>query len=130
MGVIRKFLGPKSKYDINLPYTYLAKVPIIENNTDLFSYYFSDTICGLIEHLYNEKILSSEAQLYGLYRKEEIELDKSICCDENGNWLMRPELCKKLEEYYESSKDILYKGHKEVEECSFDDRDRVGEGPF
>lgn len=29
MGIIRKFLGPESKYDISLPYTYMAKlVPI------------------------------------------------------------------------------------------------------
>lgn len=30
MGIIQKFLGPTSKYNKSLPYTYLAKVPIIE----------------------------------------------------------------------------------------------------
>ena len=34
-----------------------------------------------------------------------------------------------LEDYFEKTKDELYKGHKELEECSFDDRERQGEGP-
>jgi len=29
MGMIRKIIGPKSKYDKSIPYTYMAKVPII-----------------------------------------------------------------------------------------------------
>ncbi len=51
MGIIRKFLGPKSKYNKSLPYTYMAKVPIIEGDDELFSHYFADTICGLVEYL-------------------------------------------------------------------------------
>lgn len=129
MGIIRKIMGPKSKYDKSLPYTYLAKVPIIEGEDELFSYYFSDTICGLVEYLNERKIGPEEAELYGLYRKNEIKLDKNICSDSRGNWLLRPEICHVLEKHFEKTKDELYKGHKEFEECSFDDRERQGEGP-
>jgi hypothetical protein len=53
MGIIKNFIGPKSKYDKTIPYTYIAKVQIIEGVTDenMMNYYFSDTICGLIEYL-------------------------------------------------------------------------------
>ena len=52
----RKILGPRSKYDDTLPYTYMARVPAIEGDDELFSYYFADTICGLIEYLYENDI--------------------------------------------------------------------------
>jgi len=129
MGIIRQFLGPKSKYDKSLPYTYLAKVPIIAGEEKLFSHYFADTICGLVEYLDEREISTEEVELYGLFRKNEIQLDKFICTDSSGNWLMRPEICRALEDYYEWTKDELYKGHKEFEVCAFDDRDIQGEGP-
>lgn len=129
MDIIRKVIGPKSKYDKSLPYTYLAKVSIIEGEDDLVSHYFADTICGLVEYLDEQKIAPEEVELYGLYLKNEIKLDKNICMDSRGNWLLRPEICHALEEHFEKTKDDLYKGHKEFEECSFDDRDRKGEGP-
>lgn len=40
MGLVRKIIGPKSKYDKTIPYTYMAKVPIIEGDDDLANYYF------------------------------------------------------------------------------------------
>lgn len=129
MSIIRKFIGSKSKYDKSLPYTYLAKVPIIEGEEDLVSHYFADTICGLVEYLDEQKIAPEEVELYGLYLKNEINLDKNICIGSRGNWLLRPEICHALEKHFEKTKDDLYKGHKEFEECSFDDRDRQGEGP-
>ena len=50
MELTRKFVGAESKYDKSLPYTYEARVPIIEGE-DLYNYYFADTICGLFEYL-------------------------------------------------------------------------------
>lgn len=129
MRIIRKILGPKSKYNKDLPYTYLAKVPLIEGDDELFSHYFSDTICGLVEYLDKVNINTQEVELYGIYRKNEIKLDKNICTDSNGKWLHIPEICKALQKHFESTGDELYKGHTASEECSFDDRDRQGEGP-
>jgi len=128
MKILRKFLGPKSKYDKSLPYTYLAKEPLIKGDV-LYSYYFSDTLCGLVEHLDKRDVLPNEVEIYGLYKGEEKKLDKSVFIDGNNRWLFRPELCRTLEEYFEKTNDELYKGHKELETCSFDDRDRTGEGP-
>ena len=128
MGIIRKFLGPKSKYDKSLPYTYLAKEAIIKGDI-LYSYYYSDTLCGLIEHLDIKDVLPKEVEIYALYKGKEKKLDKTIFLDNNNEWLFRPGLCRKLEEYFEKTNDTLYMGHKELETCAFDDRDRTGEGP-
>lgn len=128
MSIIRKFLGPKSKYDKSLPYTYLAKEALIKGDI-LYSYYFSDTLCGLIEHLDKKDVYPEEVEIFGLYGGEEKQLDKSVFLDENNRWIFRPELCRVLEDYFQKTKDVLYKGHKELETCSFDDRDRSGEGP-
>ena len=124
MGIIRKFLGPKSKYDRSLPYTYLAKEAIIEGDKDLFSYYYADTLCALVEYLEEREIMPHEVELFGLYKKEEIKLDKSRVTATNGDWLLRPNLCRALEEYFQNTKDEIYKGHKELEKCSFEDRER------
>ena len=124
MGVIRKFLGPKSKYDKSLPYTYLAKETIIEGEDDLCSYHYADTLCALVEYLEEMGIMPDEVELFGIYKKEEIQLNKDRVTAENGDWLLRPELCRALEEYFQKTKDVLYKGHMELDECSFEDRDR------
>jgi hypothetical protein len=129
MGIVRKFLGPKSKYNKSLPYTYLAKVQILEDDDEFNSSYYADTICGLVEYLCDRNIHPSEVELFGIYCSEEIKLDKSICIDEMDNWLLRPDICNSLQNYYEETKDDLYKGHTAKEVCSFDDRDRACDGP-
>ncbi len=42
VGILRNLLGPKSKYDKSIPYTYEARVAIIEGAED-YNSYFSDT---------------------------------------------------------------------------------------
>lgn len=128
MGIVRKILGPKSKYDKSIPYTYIAKETLIEGDDELCSYYYADTICGLVEYLNEKDILPKEVELFGVYRKKRIKLNKNICIDSAGNWLLRPNICRELEDYFEQTKDKLYKGHKELEKCLFDDRERQGEG--
>ena len=43
MSILEKILGPKSKYDKSLPYTYEARIRIFEDGTEHKSY-LSDTI--------------------------------------------------------------------------------------
>jgi len=130
MGIISKVIGPKSKYDKSLPYTYMAKIPAFEKEEELFNYYFADTICGLIEHLDENDIRPEETQLYGLYKKEEVLLEKKYCLTADGKWLQKPYICKSLENRFKKTLEDLYKGHKEKEACSFEDRDRKGSGPY
>lgn len=130
MGIIRKFIGPKSKYDKTIPYTYSAKVKIIEGDENLVNHYFADTICGLIEYLDENNISPSEVELFGCYLNKEIPLDKKYCTSENGQWLKRPDICHSLETHYKDSMEEQYKGHVELGECSYEDRDRKGSGPF
>ena len=60
MNIIKKIIGPRSKYDRSLPYTYMARVPVIEGDDELFSHYFADTICGLVEYLDKNDIKPDE----------------------------------------------------------------------
>jgi hypothetical protein len=129
MGIIRKIVGPKSKYDRSLPYTYMARIPAFDGDSEFYAHYFADTICGLIEYLEESGINSSDAELFGIYLKEEILLDKKYCTSENGKWLHRPEICKSLEKHYKNTLERQYKGHIEKSDCSYDDRNRTGSGP-
>jgi hypothetical protein len=124
MGIVSKVFGPLSKYDKSLPYTYMAKITIIEGDDELDNCYFADTICGLVEHFVKNQINPEEVKLFGCFRKKEISLDNDPLLDADGNWLQRPKLCKSLEEYYQKTMDDRYKGHEAHSDCSFDDRNR------
>ena len=124
MGIVKKVFGPLSKYDKSLPYTYMAKVTVLEGDDELANYYFADTICGLVEHLDTNNIEPEEVQLIGCYLKKEIPLDNGPLLTDDGKWLQRPELCRKLESHYKKTMDDRYKGHEAHSDCSFDDRSR------
>ncbi len=130
MGMIKRFIGPKSKYDKSIPYTYAAKIWVVPEDDSLVNHYFADTICGLIEYLDENNFEPDEVDLFGCYLKKEIPIDKSHCLDSSGNWLKRPDICKSLEEHFKLTMEEQYKGHIEAGECSFDDRDRQGSGPY
>lgn len=131
MGIVRKLLGPRSKYDQSLPYAYEARVDELSGSgkEPLFNHYFSDTICGLIEFLDENSIEPAAVQLFGIYRKVQIPLDTAPCTDDQGAWLPRPELCHSLEEHYRQTLVARYKGHVEKGPCSYEDRERKGIGP-
>lgn len=124
MKLIRKFLGPVSKYDASIPYTYFAKVSIIDGNEELFHYYFSDTICRLLEYLDEQEISPTNVSLFGCYRNEEILVEKEYCISAEGKWLKKPDICKSLEARFKQTLEIQYKGHVASGNCSFDDRDK------
>ena len=130
MKFVQKVIGPKSKYDKSLPYTYMARVNEIEGDDEIVSYYFSDTICGLVEFLDENDITPDQVHLFGILRKKETELSTENCISQDGKWLKRPDICKSLEAQYKNTLDERYKGHVADHECSFDDRDRDGSGPF
>lgn len=113
MNIVRKIMGPKSKYDESIPYTYEARLPIIEVPGE-FNSYISDTICGLIDQLINHGITPDDAEIYEIFREEEKQIDKNLFTA-NGNWLKKPELCVSFKEHYE--------GHISDHGCSFEDRD-------
>ena len=124
MGIVRKVLGPLSKYDKSLPYTYMSMVTVLEGDDELANYYFADTICGLVEHLDKNNIEPDEVELFGCYLKKEIPLDNDPLLTDDGKWLQRPELYRKLEGHYKKTMDNRYKGHGAHSDCSFDDRSR------
>ncbi|MFC2124408.1 hypothetical protein ACFLU5_06320 [Bacteroidota bacterium] len=122
MSVIRKLLGPKSKYDPTIPYTYMAEINVFpeQDLEPLYVNCYSDTLCGLVEYLAKYKIDVEEVELYEVTQKGEEKIKKELCLDSNNTWLSRPEICHSLEGHY--------KGHIDEKRCSYRDRSREGGG--
>jgi len=130
MDILKKVVGPKSKYNKTIPYTYMARVPILPENNDLYNYYYADTICGLIEYLNERKIKPQECEIFGLYLKQEVPLDIKYCTDEQKHWLRKPFICSALEQHFKATLEEEYKGHVVSGSCLFEDRDTQGSGPY
>jgi len=120
MGLIEKILGPKSKYDKSLPYTYEARVCIIEGSEE-YNSYLSDTICGLVEYLHRSGVKPGEVQIFEVYQEQEFPIDAQRFTTPDQQWLFKPDICRAFEDHY--------KGHIHADTCSFHDRDGKGSGP-
>ena len=120
MSLLEKILGPKSKYDKTLPYTYEARIRILEGSEE-YNSYLSDTICGLVEYLHRNDIKPEEVQIIEVYQKQEFPIDAKLFATPDQQWLFKPDICRSFEEHY--------KGHIQHNTCSFNDRDCKGSGP-
>lgn len=120
MGLVEKMLGPKSKYDKSLPYTYEARVRILQGSVE-YNSYFSDTICGLVEYLHRCHIQPGEAEIFEIYQKQELALEVQRFATPDNRWLFKPDICRAFEDHYQ--------GHIQDNSCSFNDRDGKGSGP-
>ena len=131
MGIVESVMGPRSKRDTSLPYTYEAWVDILGGlgRAPIYDHYFSSTICGLIEYLDEFGLQPDEVRLYGIFRGRKNLLSNELLVNEEGCWLKRPELCHVLENHYEITHAECYRGHVEKGPCSFEDRERGGLGP-
>lgn len=118
--MFRKILGPKSKYDRSLPYTYEARIRIFEGSEECNSY-FSDTICGLVEYLHKNGIEPDGVEIVEVYQNQESPIDAKLFTAPDNQWLFKPDICRAFEEHY--------KGHIQSDTCSFNDRDCKGSGP-
>jgi hypothetical protein len=130
MDILSKIIGPKSKYNKTIPYTYMAQVTIIPGDKELYNYYYADTICGLIEYLDEKKIEPQECKILGIYLNMEIPLDKKYCTDQYNRWLRKPFICSTLERHFKETLEEIYKGHVKSGSCSFEDRNTQGSGPY
>lgn len=121
MSILRNVLGPKSKYDHRLPYTYEARVaePGVPGMT---ASYVSDTLCGLLERLAEEKAEPEEVTILEIRPEGEFPVLLEHCLGANGAWLRRPEACRSF--------DAHYAGHEKTGHCCYRDRSRETEGPF
>lgn len=120
MGLIKKILGPKSKYDKSLPYTYEARVRILDGSEE-YNSYLAATICGLLEHLQENNINPADVHIFEVYQDQEVLIDNKLFLSPDQQWLAKPELCHAFEEHYP--------GHIHIDGCSFEDRDGKGIGP-
>ena len=120
MSILEKILGPKSKYDKSLPYTYEARIRILEGSEE-YNSYFSDTICGLVEYLHQNGIKPDEVQIVEVYQQQEFPIDAKRFTTPDHQWLFKPDICRAFEKHYA--------GHIRDKTCSFKDRGRAGMGP-
>lgn len=120
MNMLAKVIGPASRYIDDIPYSYEARVPIIEQSGE-YNSYVADTICALVGHLRGQGIGSDEVAIYEVYRERERRLDIGYCTDRLGSWLSREQLCESLKLHYPNH---IWEG-----DCSFSDRAQQVAGP-
>lgn len=120
MTLFEKILGPISKYDKSIPYTYEARSHILDGG-DEYNSYFADTICGLVEYLHQRGLRPDEVQVFEVYQDRELQIDVALYTSPDREWLFKPEICHAFEQYY--------KGHIQESSCTFKDRDCRGSGP-
>ncbi|MDH5444388.1 MAG: hypothetical protein OEY52_02460 [Gammaproteobacteria bacterium] len=111
-----KQVGPHSKYNKTHPYTYEARVSVLEWD-DAYNSYYSDTICGLIDFLKQKNIRPDQVTIYEVYQDHEEIVDTCLCLDNHDLWLSRPGLCRALKDYY--------KGHIDNDHCRYHNRSRI-----
>jgi len=118
MSLLSRVIGPKSKYEKDIPYTYEARIKIVDEEYNSF---IADTICALVEHLTKNKIKPNEVEFYEIFKNEERKLNTEYCISEQGEWLSRKELCIAFTEHYP--------GHIHETGCTFEDREKDIIGP-
>jgi hypothetical protein len=124
MKILQKLFGPRSKYVKNIPYTYEARVDELGGLGDepVYSYYYSDTICGLLEYLDKNEVVPENVEIFEVYQKGDNKMVTKYCVDKRGHWLKRPQICKSLHD--------RYIGHVDEDHCDYRDRNRKGSGPY
>ena len=121
MSILRNVLGPESKYDERLPYTYEARVEVA-GVPGMTESWIDDTLCGLLEKLAEEDVAPSDAALREIRPDREVPILVEHCLGADGKWLRRPEACRVFEEHYA--------GHEKTGRCNYRDRSRAADGPF
>jgi DNA gyrase inhibitor GyrI len=120
VSILRNLLGPKSKYDRSIPYTYEARVAIIEGDED-YNAYFADTVCSLVEYLDQKSIKPAEVEIFEIYQDREKGIKHDLYSTEAGAWLKREQMCQSFKQ--------LYDGHIHSGGCTFEDRVFEGISP-
>lgn len=115
MNLIRKMLGPKSKYAKDLPYAYEARVSLA-GDAAVTATYLSDTICGLVEYLQQEGVDPGAVEILEVHQEHDVVLERDLYLGRAGEWLARPALCRSFETHYP--------GHIRADDCTFSDRDK------
>ncbi|HQN09933.1 MAG TPA: hypothetical protein PK569_20390 [Thermoanaerobaculia bacterium] len=121
MSIREKVLGPTSKYDRRLPYTYEARIAVA-GVPGMTESWIDDTLCGLLEKLAAEKTEPADVTILEVRPEGEVPVDVAHCLGADGTWLRRPEACRVFEEHYA--------GHERTGRCCYRDRSREADGPF
>lgn len=121
MSILRRVLGPASKYDDRLPYTYEARV-VVTGVRGMSQAYVCDTLCGLLERLADEQASPADVTIAEIRPEGNVPILVAHCLASDGSWLRRPEACRMFE--------ARYAGHERSSRCCYRDRSRQADGPF
>ena len=121
MSFLGRVLGPESKYDERIPYTYEARVRVAGVD-GMVQTYFADTLCGLLDCLGAAGVDPDEPAIFEVRPEGELPVSLEHCVGPDGNWLKRPEACESFRKHYA--------GHVVEGRCCFRDRRRQGSGPI
>jgi hypothetical protein len=125
VNIIRTLIGPQSKYNDSLPFTYEARIDRLDGigEESDFQHYYADTLCALVDYMDDNQLRPEMVKLFAVYATEEIEIDLKPLLDDKGQWIKRPKLCKSLEDHYAGTLEKQYKGHEKHSNCNYTDRD-------
>ncbi|MCB1696172.1 MAG: hypothetical protein H6984_13115 [Pseudomonadales bacterium] len=113
MSILDRVLGPASKYDKSIPYTYEARYFYLEGTQD-FSSFLSDTICGLVHYLMARGLNPGSVDIFEIYQNREVQIDPALYAENADTWITGTDLCLAFQKHYP--------GHIHSGSCSFDDR--------
>ena len=118
MKWLKKILGPRSKYIEELPYTYEARMDILQGKGEEpeYNYFYADTVCGLIDYLEQEGISPEEVDIFEVFQEGDNKMKTELCITDKKEWLSRPRICKSLRG--------KYIGHIDPDHWADRDRDR------
>ena len=121
MNIVERILGPASKSDRRLPYTYEAKVPV-SGVEGMVQRYLDDTLGGLLEALDKAGISPDEVRIVEVRPTGDFPVLIEHCTGTDERWLRRPEACRSFKAHYA--------GHTDDGRCCYVDRSREASGPF
>ncbi|MBV1959271.1 MAG: hypothetical protein KUG53_00930 [Pseudomonadales bacterium] len=114
MGLLERVFG--SKYNKRLPYTFEARINVLEDDTSLQKYVYADSFCALTNGLKKRRQDPEQVEIYEIFQGREGKIPKHCYLSEEGCWEPRMKLCDSL--------CSRYRDPSVVPECEFSDRDR------
>ncbi|RLA20349.1 MAG: hypothetical protein DRQ61_02205 [Gammaproteobacteria bacterium] len=114
MGFLEKNFG--SKYNRRLPYTFEARINVLEDDETLQTHLYADSFCALTNRLKKQLQDPKQVEIYEVFHDREGKVPEESYMSDEGRWEPRMKLCSSLCGRYRDP---------DVEpECEFGDRER------
>lgn len=105
-----------SKYNKRLPYTFEARINIVEDDPSFQTYLYADSFCALTNRLKKQLLDPKQVEIYEVFQNREGKVPEESYLSDEGRWEPRMKLC--------SSLCGRYRDPNVEPECEFSDRKR------